>query len=407
MNDVEIAFLTKLIPHELEEEVRKKSIRSMQDAANALQWHLYNGLTSNTETPIHIFNVLPIDSYPQNYKDAFIKNSMFSAGRISDHENLGFCNIKLIRRSHQQKQIYSAIKKWCQNNSQSKWLFVYTISSPFMGAIWKLKKEFPNLKVCAIVADLPNMGCLSSNISGVKKRFINKVASDSYAKLQAVDCFVLLTEQMADYMHIMQPYCVVEGIATQPKEMVQEGGTESGLKTIMYTGTLHKKFGILNLLKAFEQIKNPDYRLVICGIGDSEREIRMAAKEDERIDFRGQLTREEVLKLQRSATVLVNPRQNTEEFTKYSFPSKNLEYLSSGIPLVAYKLDGIPDEYDEHIYYVQDNSIMALKNRLVEVCEMDAVLRRKQAEAAQSFVLTEKNEIKQTEKILKLIRTEI
>ena len=38
----------------------------------------------------------------------------------------------------------------------------------------------------------------------------------------------------------------------------------------------------------------------------------------------------------------VNPRQNNEEFTKYSFPSKTMEYLASGVPVVAYKLDGIP-----------------------------------------------------------------
>ena len=407
MGKIEYAFLSTLIPKELEDDVRSKSIANMPDAAIALQNHLYSGLYRNITQPICIFNILPIGSFPQNYKSAFISEDLFSTPEQSKLYNLGFCNIKLIRRYDQPRRIYKAISKWCARNTSSKVLFVYTLSSSFMIAVHRLKREFPQLKVCAIVADLPNMGCLASNQSGLKKRFIDKFANESYSRLDAVDYFVLLTQQMADYMHITQPYCVVEGIATQPKEMVQEGGAESGFKTIMYTGTLHKKFGILNLLKAFEQIEGSEYRLIICGIGDSEEEIRRAAEADHRIDFRGQLTREEVLKLQRSASVLVNPRQNTEEFTKYSFPSKNLEYLSSGIPLVAYKLDGIPDEYDEHIYYVQDNSVVALKNRLVEVCEMDARLRRKKATAAQKYVLAEKNEVKQTEKILKLIQTEI
>lgn len=98
----------------------------------------------------------------------------------------------------------------------------------------------------------------------------------------------------------------------------------------------------MNLIDAFQQIKDPNYELRICGVGDSEDAIKAAAQKDERIHFWGKLPREQVLEWQSKATVLVNPRQNNEEFTKYSFPSKTMEYLSSGVPLVAYKLDGIP-----------------------------------------------------------------
>mgnify|MGYP003303651866 CR=1 FL=1 len=44
--------------------------------------------------------------------------------------------------------------------------------------------------------------------------------------------------------------------------------------------------------------------------------------------FTGKIDRSQVLALQRSATVLVNPRRNNEEYTKYSFPSKTMEYLA-------------------------------------------------------------------------------
>ena len=48
-----------------------------------------------------------------------------------------------------------------------------------------------------------------------------------------------------------------------------------------------------------------------------------------------------------NADVLVNPRQNDDEYTKYSFPSKNIEYLMTGNAVVAYMLDGIPEVYKE------------------------------------------------------------
>jgi glycosyltransferase involved in cell wall biosynthesis len=110
------------------------------------------------------------------------------------------------------------------------------------------------------------------------------------------------------------------------------------------------------------------FRLIICGVGDSEKEIIDAAKFDDRIVFLGQLPREEVLRIQTEATVLVNPRKNHEEFTKYSFPSKILEYLSAGKPVVAYKLDGIPDEYDAYLHYPSDESAEALSKKII-VCE--------------------------------------
>lgn len=105
----------------------------------------------------------------------------------------------------------------------------------------------------------------------------------------------------------------------------------------------------------------------------------------------------------KKATVLVNPRQNNEEFTKYSFPSKTMEYLSSGIPVVAYKLDGIPDEYDQYIQYVADDSIESLKMKLVEVCEMTREERQELGNIGRNFVLTRKNSTIQVRKICEMI----
>ena len=67
------AFLTLLVPKQLEHEVAGCSKRNMQDAANALQWHIYDGLCANFEEKIKLFNILPIGSFPQYYKNAFIK----------------------------------------------------------------------------------------------------------------------------------------------------------------------------------------------------------------------------------------------------------------------------------------------------------------------------------------------
>ena len=409
MNEGRICFLTKLIPTELYENVLVKSKNNMQDAANALQWHIYEGLCENYGDQVTIINTLPIGSFPQYYSDPFVTTSKFSTKYGNDNINLGFCNIKLIRKHSLSRKIYNAlinIFKDCTNGI----LYIYTISSEFMEAITKFKKVKPEIKVCAIIADLPNMSSLSTNDNVIRKIFISYTAKKSFDSIDSIDAFALLTKQMADYMHIDKPYCVIEGISTATSEYESSGGMpicneSDDLKTILYTGTLHRKFGIIQLLEAFAMIKKNNYRLVICGAGDSEDEINKYAKMDPRIDFKGQLSRNEILKLQKQATVLVNPRQNNEEFTKYSFPSKIMEYLSSGTPVVAYKLDGVPDEYEKYLFYIENNTVEALSNKLMYVCEMDLAERVRWGEKGRDFVINEKNSIRQVSKIISIMNT--
>ena len=157
------------------------------------------------------------------------------------------------------------------------------------------------------------------------------------------------------------------------------------------------------LLDAFGMVRDSELKLVLCGSGDAEELVRERVKADERISFLGRVDREIVLALQKNATILVNPRQNNEDFTKYSFPSKNLEYLSSGVPVIAYKLDGIPDEYDEFIIYPENDSVDALHKTIKTLSEMTDEERRCIGDKARCFVAENKNKNTQAQRIFEFI----
>lgn len=401
----DVVFLTMMIPDALKEEVALKSSHNMQDAADALEKHIYEGLSENLHTEPHVVNILPIDSFPQYYKEAIIKQKLFGLGKRQDHVNLGFCNVKLIRNGFIEQSICENLLNYYkkQDLNEKKILIVYSATASFLRAVKKVKEAYPDIIVCDIIADLPALTNLSNKKSMLLKAFIEKSAKQSEEALACVDCFVLLTKQMADYLKIDKPYCVMEGISSPETSGAQNVVADK--KTILYTGTLHEKFGVMNLVRAFRTIDSENYELVICGVGDSEEAIKAAAKEDSRIHFLGKLPREQVLEWQSRATVLVNPRQNNEEFTKYSFPSKTMEYLSSGVPLVAYKLDGIPDEYDPFIHYVKDDSIECLADTLKSVCTLSDSDRAAIGQTGREFVLKEKNSKAQTKKIVDLIES--
>jgi len=200
-----------------------------------------------------------------------------------------------------------------------------------------------------------------------------------------------------------KPYTVVEGIWNAKNVVPEDLPEAEESKVILYAGTLHRKYGIETLLDAFTLVKDPKAQLWICGSGDMTEEICKHAQKDTRIQYKGYVSSEEVACLCRKATVLVNPRPNEGEFTKYSFPSKTMGYMASGKPVIMNKLDGIPSEYDPYLIYATDNSSQALASALQKVLDMSNEERIAFGSMAKKFVNTQKTSCVQAKKILDLI----
>ena len=119
--------------------------------------------------------------------------------------------------------------------------------------------------------------------------------------------------------------------------------------------------------------------MILCGNGDSVPFILNCALIDKRIHYLGQVSAEQSKSIISNSNLLINPRKNNEEYTKYSFPSKNIEYLSTGKPVIAYKLDGIPDDYDNFFFYVNEEEKNGLKNCIESIIKMDENERNKKS----------------------------
>lgn len=405
---LDILFLGRLFPREKEAEIKAKMRTGMQDAANALQWNILDGFEANTCGKLKILNYLPVDSYPRGYSDKKIEGFVFqhTAKYKADDLNVGCNNLRIVKHFVNLPAFKRELKKWVtQDNGMKKVLMAYTANPMFLKLAKYAKKHNPKIDTCCIIADIPEFAA-ARTYSGLRKIYNDYQVRQTNALYSYIDRFVLLTKQMADRLHITVPFMVLEGIATG-NDAVCDDRLAVELKDdkyILYSGTLNYKFGIDVLLDAFSKMKEPDIKLVICGFGEAEEWIREKQEADKRIVYLGRVDRKAVLPLQRGATILVNPRQNNEEFTKYSFPSKNLEYLSSGVPVVAYKLDGIPDEYDDYIFYPKDNSPEELARVLKEVAAMSGEQRREIGAKGQRFVDEEKNYLVQTKHILDFIK---
>lgn len=397
----DILFISRIIPECMDGEVRSKMMNTMDDAAIAWQNHIISGIEKNTNTPVKLLNFLPIRSYPGYYKDIYVKRSTFSHTEGANDINLPFLNLVLVKRLFQGISMKKEAKKWAkENNGGDKSVIIYTLYPEFLTAASAVKKILPDIKVSAVVLDLPEYSILTKNMGFLNKLYLKWSKKKVDKLIGCVDSFAFLTDEMRYPLGVEdKPYCVIEGIYSD--EFVDS--LKEKTDTVIYAGTLHERFGVMKLVRAFEKIESDDIKLVICGYGDSEGAVKEAAERDSRIVFAGQLKRDDVIKLMQEASVIVNPRENKEEFTKYSFPSKNLEALSSGVPFVGYKLDGIPDEYDEFINYPIDDSDDALTKCIFDVCRDENGVYAQKAKLAKDWVHKNKNSRAQAEKLLNLI----
>ena len=258
----------------------------------------------------------------------------------------------------------------------------------------------------AIIADLPNEFGYKKNEAYLKSWLKSILGKYSMRRIHKLSCCALLTEQMASLFNLKsQDYVVIEGIANSSRKC--ELSLESycnDKKIVQYFGSLYYIYGINNLLEAFTLIDDKSYELWLAGVGDAVSLIQKYSEKDSRIKYLGYLTQEEIVNKESEATVLVNPRMNNGEYTKYSFPSKIIEYMVSARPVIAYKLDGIPVSYYDYLVVPENNSINALKNSIMSICELTPEKRREMGINNREFVLSRIESGIVGEKLVNLLR---
>ncbi len=403
MIDLDLVFLGGLFPQELKEEISTNSIGAVQNAADALQWNYVKGFNQLGINNFKIINSLFIGSYPKRYKKLVINSSFFENNHCKNNLNVGFNNLSGYKIFSRKNSLKKPLKEWAQNGAQNKAIIAYALTTVMVDSLIYVKKLNPNIKTCLIVPDLPEYMNLSTEKTGLYTRLKSWDMKKLYEKVSEIDSFVLLTKQMNDKLKI-QNFVVVEGVASD--NISPQKNSDIIPKSVLYAGTLNERYGVKSLVEAFAKTTDPEMRLILCGVGDSENFIKEMAQKDKRILFKGALSRDDVLKLIGKSSLIANPRKNDEEFTKYSFPSKNIEALSSGRPLLAYKLDGIPDEYDDYIYYVKDNDVLSLSKKLQEICNKPPQELHEFGENAKKFVLENKSTALQAKKVLDMLKNQ-
>ena len=145
-------------------------------------------------------------------------------------------------------------------------------------------------------------------------------------------------------------------------------------------------------------------QLWLCGRGDMEAEINAVSKRADHIRYFGFVPQQAALYLQARAEVLINPRSSQGVFTRYSFPSKTLEYMRAGKPVICCKLEGIPDEYDSYLHYIAPQNAEGIQAAVMHVLSMPVAARLDMGARNRAFAINQKSSRFQGKRLYAFLR---
>jgi glycosyltransferase involved in cell wall biosynthesis len=322
------------------------------------------------------------------------------------------------------------LKKTIENDKGIEYTYLTLFNLPFIknvfvfiGSFIHAVKYLREDKDAVVINDVLNISVSMGTLLAAKlmKRsnvgivtdvpsFLNEKSRSVYVKLNNIlirqyGSYVFLTEQMNELVNQnMADYQVIEGqVDINMQRVGNELKDKYPEKVCIYAGGLHQKYGIKTLTEAFVRANIADSELHIYGSGDYETELAEICKNNAQIKYFGVVANHIVVQEELKATLLINPRPTHEEFTKYSFPSKNMEYMVSGTPVLTTRLPGMPKEYFEFVYLFDQETVEGYAVALARILNKSRSELHNMGLAAKDFVINKKNNVIQSRRIMDMV----
>jgi glycosyltransferase involved in cell wall biosynthesis len=344
---------------------------------HSFAWAVVRALRS-AEAEVTLLSVDPVSSYPGNPR-LLCRGGAFTTNGVEGRK-LGFVNLMLLKHITRFLSCLlvggAALRTW-----RPDVLLVHGAHSPFL-VFAALYRRILRIPVAVILTDPPGVVLHSDGpLLRLLKRLDVWVVR---AALRGCDAVIALTEDLATHFAPTVPYLVMEGIVDALPE--QQARPRSGRARVLYAGGMTAAYGVDRVVDAVRALPPDDVRLSCFGRGELVDWVTSVSGHDPRIDTPLLVSREEVLGEYARASVLVQPRPVDTELVRFSFPSKLLEYLASGTPVVSTRLPGIPADYEEHVFWAEDDSAQGLAVALGQTLATPWEQRQQRAARARAFI---------------------
>ncbi|MGX9220814.1 glycosyltransferase [Massilia varians] len=228
----------------------------------------------------------------------------------------------------------------------------YNLAIP-SGFVGMMLRAFRKFRFCAMIYDLNVPGqtvpdSLRWRLEFKKHELI----------IPRLDKVIAITQKIITDFKVGDKGIVVEGGVRSIAEVPADPLTDAGAPfTMVFAGALTEYNGVAVILAAFASLEGARFRLVIAGDGPLRKTVEQAAATDSRVVYKGMIAHQEVGKVYESANLLLCVRLTQKLDTGYFFPSKLIEYLATGKPVLTTKVATTNMDLPSISYIADDESV--------------------------------------------------
>lgn len=227
--------------------------------------------------------------------------------------------------------------------------------------------SYPLFSIPALqIAKKLNIRTVAYQIDGFyyeKKKNLVRFFNESLAKkkLKQYDKVISLSERvLSDFCALNQTQMAITPIAYEEKDPqfdVSQYFTKDSFN-IVFAGGIAPLNGIRFYCDMSEKIRK-GYQIHLFGTGEIREELESFVKDKKNIVYHGPVPHDELMQIEKRADtlIIIRPTENNAQnsITKYGIPFKLIEYLKSGIPVIASHMDALPKAFHEYINFCDAN----------------------------------------------------
>lgn len=403
---MKILLLGSLISQSEMEELNNVSSEKASVAPVNYETMLVKGLMENG-VQVEALSIPAVAAFPHS-KKLFINKKSETIFHDISIQWVPFVNIQFIKQISIKMSVRNELEKWLKTNEdiEDKVVLMYSIYPPYSAPALDLCKKY-HTHLCSIITDLPELMYTWKSSKGIKGWYSKKLSDEMLMLQDKCDSYVLFTKPMAERMGLKtKPFIVSEGFSDTSIFSEIKVSNKDEKFTIVYGGNLSRLYGIRQLADAFMST-DLNAELHFYGAGEDADYLKMCQVKDNRIRFFGRVSRVELLSALKKAHLLVINKPTSDEYSKYSFSSKILEYMASGTPILSTRVGGMPEEYEDKVFLIEDETEEGLCKALkscVELPPEELILKGKEAKL---FAEKEKNYLVMTNKLLCFLSDQI
>ena len=135
---------------------------------------------------------------------------------------------------------------------------------------------------------------------------------------------------------------------------------EPAAHAVYFAGSLSESAGVNLLLDAIPHVTDATLEFWVSGRGPLEGRLKQQSASDPRIRFFGFVSDDEYSTMLQKAAVLVNPRPSRLLENRYNFPSKLMEYLAAGRPILSTATSDVAEHYGSDLIVLEDETPQGL-----------------------------------------------